>query len=172
MPNYAQYTITDHAKDRALHRFGVVDSEVGKWSNRLLSQGVYDQTQENHRQKYHWHDIVFIIDPRQKSVITFYSQGENEIQVAKDNTNPEVQTVVKQALDKYISQKKVYLANKIHDDLVKALDANNRMIKPYANYRFTDRSWDEFIKAFHAINLVVDSGNELIKEAEAKAGEK
>lgn len=46
------------------------------------------------------------------------------------------------------------------------------MIKPYANYRFTDKSWDEFIKAFHAINLVVDSGNELIKEAEAKAGEK
>ena len=46
------------------------------------------------------------------------------------------------------------------------------MIKPYANYRFTDRSWDEFIKAFHDINLVVDSGNELIKEAEAKAGEK
>jgi hypothetical protein len=75
-------------------------------------------------------------------------------------------------LAKYISQKKVYLANKIHDDLVKALDANNRMIKPYANYRFTDRSWDEFIKALYAINLVVDSGNELIKEAEAKAGEK
>ena len=42
----------------------------------------------------------------------------------------------------------------------------------YRVHRFTDRSWDEFTKAFHAINLVVDSGNELIKEAEAKAGEK
>ena len=53
-----------------------------------------------------------------------------------------------------------------------ALNANNRMIKPYANYRFTDKSWDEFLKAFNAINLVIDSGNELIKEAKAKAGEK
>ena len=75
-------------------------------------------------------------------------------------------------MDKYISQKKVQLANKTHDDLAKALDANNRMIKPYANYRFTDKSWDEFLKAFNAINLVIDSGNELIKEAKAKAGEK
>ena len=155
-----------------MHRFGIVNSEIDKWSNRLLSQGVYDQTQDNHRQKYHWHDIVFIVDPRQKSVITFYSQGENETQVAKDNTNPEVQTVIKEALAKYISQKKVYLANKIHGDLVKALDANNRMIKPYANYRFTDKSWDEFTKSFNAVVLVVDSGTELIREAKTKAGEK
>lgn len=153
-------------------RFGIPNSELGKWSNRLLAQGVYDETQDNHRQRYHWHDIVFVIDSKQKTVITFYSQNEKEIPVGKSNTNPEIQTVVKQALSKYISQKKVALAIKVHDDLAKALEANSHMIKPYSNYRYTDKSWEEFMKAFEAVRLVVDSGSELLNEAERKGCER
>ena len=114
---------------------------------------------------------MFVIDSKQKTVITFYSQNEKEIPVDKSNTNPEIQTVVKQALSKYISKKKVALAIKIHDDLVKALEANSHMIKPHSNYRYTDKSWEEFMKAFEAVRLVVDSGSELLNEAERKGCE-
>ena len=70
-----------------------------------------------------------------------------------------------------MNKKKVSLAIKLQESLQQAYDANRRMVNPYSNYRYTNKSWDEFCKAYETITSIVESGKALLKEAESKIKE-
>ncbi|UNL37807.1 hypothetical protein G8B26_05885, partial [Limosilactobacillus reuteri] len=108
--NFPLYKVTEHAKDRILTRFNITKTEFDGWMSRLLSQGEFVEKQNNNREKYRLHDIVFVIDTRQKQVITVYSENEHDDNGFKVNTNPEVKSAINKALDLLIKQKKVRTA--------------------------------------------------------------
>ena len=166
--NYEQYTVTEHAKKRILTRFNITNKEFDEWLARLLSQCTYLETQDNKRMRYRLNDIIVVIDPKQHTVVTVYSQNENEIDISSAPTNPEIQTVIKEALNDYMNKTKVSLAVKLQESIQQAYDANQRMINPYSNYRYTNKSWDEFCKAYETITSIVESGKSLLNEAESK----
>lgn len=169
--NYQQFTVTSHAKERVLSRFNITNKEFDEWMTRLLSQSTYVETQENNRVKYRFNDIVVIIDSKQKSVVTVYSlNAHDDITVCK-KTNPEVKTAINEALTEFISQKKRRVAISIRENLERSLDANNRMVNLNANYRFTNRAWDDFIDAFSKVKKQVEAAELVIKEAEMKKNE-
>lgn len=168
VPNYENYTVSEHAKERILTRFNITNAELPKWIGRLLSQCVYEQTQEDGRHRYRLHDLVVIVNPKTKTVITVYDKSANEVSAIKMPTNPEIQTVIVNALDDYENQKKVKIAIQITDLLAKSYEANQRMIKPYANYRFTNKSYDEMVGYLDQVHEILSKGKTLLKEAEVK----
>ena len=97
--NFPLYKVTEHAKERILTRFNITKTEFDGWMSRLLSQGEFVEKQPNHREKYRLKDIVFIIDPQQRSVITVYSLNEHDDIGFKVKTNPEVKSTIDEALD-------------------------------------------------------------------------
>ncbi|WP_323058327.1 hypothetical protein [Limosilactobacillus reuteri] len=169
--NYQQYTVTSHAKERVLSRFNITNKEFDDWMTRLLSQSTYVETQDNNRTKYRYNDIVLIVDSKQKSVVTVYSLNAHDDIAIHEKTNPEVKATINKALDEFIDQKKRRVAINIRDDLKKSLDSNSRMIKRHANYRFTNRAWDDFLEAFNKIKGQVETAEVIIKEAEMKKNE-
>lgn len=169
--NYQQYKVTTHAKDRILTRFNITNKEFDEWVARLLSQCTYVETQENNRVKYRYHDIVLIVDPKQKSVITVYSINAHDDISVHEHTNPEIKSVINKALTDFVAQKKRNSAIGIHEALENALEANSKMIKPSANYRFTDKAWDDFIKAFHQVKEKVEAAEMILQEVENKKKE-
>ena len=106
--NFPLYKVTEHAKERILTRFNITKTEFDGWMSRLLSQGEFVEKQNNNREKYRLHDIVFVIDTRQKQVITVYSENEHDDNGFKVNTNPEVKSAINEALDLLVKQKKVW----------------------------------------------------------------
>lgn len=166
VPNYLTYTVTEHAQDRILTRFNIPKKDIDGWMSRLMSQGVYDETQDNGRKKYHWHDIVFILDPKTKSVVTVYSRNANELELSQNQVNPEVQSVVNDALKHYKNSKRVSTAKKIYNDLKQMFLADQKMIKPGTNYRHSNKSWDILLENFYRIEKEIDTATMLMKEAD------
>ena len=169
--NYALYKVTDHAKERIQSRFNITKSELDTWLTRLLSQSVYVETQENHRGKYRLNDVVLIVDTKQRVVVTVYSENEHDDINISNPTNPEVKSAINNALRLMIKQRKVKTANKALKSIEKMNTACQKMNSPYANYRFTDRAWDELVKAFSEAKQTLESGMVVIKEAQRKIDE-
>lgn len=104
-------------------------------------------------------------------MVTVYSLNAHDDIAIHEKTNPEVKATINKALDEFIDQKKRRVAINIRDDLKKSLDSNSRMIKRHANYRFTNRAWDDFLEAFNKIKGQVETAEVIIKEAEMKKNE-
>lgn len=153
-------------------RFNITRGEIGGWMTRLLSQATFISKQENSREKYRLNDIVVIVDTHQKAVVTVYSQNEHDDIAVQSRTNPEVKSVINDALRTMIKRKKVKTAMKIHDSLAKMLEVDNRMNKPHTNYRFTDNAWEDLIDEFNEIKSTIDSSLTVIEESQAKIEEK
>ena len=171
MKNYALYKVTEHAKERIQSRFNITKREIDTWLTRLLSQSVYVETQENHREKYRLNDVVLIIDTKQRVVVTVYSENEHDDINISNPTNPEVKSAINNALRLMIKQRKVKTANKSLKSIEKMNTACQKMNSPYANYRFTDHAWDELVKAFTEAKQTLESGMAVIKEAQRKIDE-
>ena len=169
--NYALYKVTEHAKERIQSRFNITKREIDTWLTRLLSQSVYVETQENHREKYRLNDVVLIIDTKQRVVVTVYSENEHDDINISNPTNPEVKSAINNALRLMIKQRKVKTANKSLKSIEKMNTACQKMNSPYANYRFTDHAWDELVKAFTEATQTLESGMAVIKEAQRKIDE-
>lgn len=167
--NYQEYTITSHAQERVLTRFNITKSEIDKWMARLMSQCTYVEAENDRQFKYRKNDIVLIVDVKQKAVVTVYSINEHDDNPVKSHTNPEVQTVIKEAINRFVDTKRVNTAIKIRESLQKAYEANQRMANPNTPHKFTNRAWDEFIEYFNEIRSIVDSTQSIIEEARKKA---
>lgn len=169
--NFSLYKITDHARVRIQNRFNITKKEMEGWTSRLLSQAIYVSRQDHNREKYRLNDIVVIVDTRQKIVVTVYSENEHDDNSVHSHTNPEVKSVINEALKTMVKQKKVKTAVKVHDSLEKMLAANRRMVNPYTNYRFTDSAWDDLLSAFDEVKECIESSLMVIDEAENKIAE-
>ena len=169
--NYTMYTVTAHAKERILTRFNITDDEFDRWIQRLLQQRVYVKTQDNGRVKYRYNDIVVIVNQKKRTVITVFSENEHDDIPTNVHTNPEIKSAINQALQQFSNKKKIEVAKKIHDDLAKMLNANERMINPGTTYLNANNAWDDFIEAFDKVKSRVNSGRALINEAEARQHE-
>lgn len=169
--NFPLYKITDHARVRIQNRFNITKNEMEGWTSRLLSQAVYVSSQDHNREKYRLNDIVVIVDTRQKMVVTVCSENEHDDNSVHSHTNPEVKSVINEALKTMVKQKKVKTAVKVHDSLEKMVAANRRMVKPYTNYRFTDSAWDDLLSAFDEVKECIESSLMVIDEAENKIAE-
>lgn len=170
--NYALYKVTEHAKERIQSRFNITKSELDTWLTRLLSQSVYVETQENHREKYRLNDVVLIVDTKQRVVVTVYSDNEHDDINIGNPINPEVKSAINNALRLMIKQRRVKTANKALKSIEKMNAACQKMNSPYANYRFTDHAWDELVKAFTEAKQTLESGMAVIKEAQRKIDER
>lgn len=111
LKNFPLYKITDHARVRIQNRFNITKNEMEGWTSRLLSQAVYVSSQDHNREKYRLNDIVVIVDTRQKMVVTVYSENEHDDNSVHSHTNPEVKSVINQALKTMVKQKKVKTIN-------------------------------------------------------------
>lgn len=169
--NFPLYKVTEHARTRAQTRFNIAKSEMDTWMTRLLSQAVYVETTKPHREKYRLNDIVVIVDPVQKMVVTVYSENEHDDFAVATHTNPEVKSVINHVLGTMIKQKRVKTAIKVHNSIEKMVAANNRMIKPYTNYRYSDSAWEDLLDAFEEAEEVLKSSLVVINEARAKIQE-
>lgn len=170
VPNYLSYTITEHAQDRIQTRFNIPKKDVASWVARLMSQGTYDETQDNGRKKYSLHDIVFILDPKTKSLVTVYTRNSNELDVPVAKVNPEVQSVVNKAMEHYKSAKRVEVAKKISSDCELLFNADQKMLKRGVNYRHSNKSWETLINAFQRIQAEIDTATALMREANTFKG--
>lgn len=170
--NYQQYTVTAHAKERILTRFNITNDEFDKWMTRLLSQCTYVETQDHNRMKYRLNDIVLAVDTKQKVVVTVYSENAHDDIQINGHTNPEIKSIIDEALTDYTNKKRVELAQKVHDDLSQALKANEKMLNKNTNYRFSNNAWDEFLKSFKQAQMTLDKGISLLEEAQNKMAEK
>ena len=169
--NFPLYKVTEHAKERILTRFNITKTEFDGWMSRLLSQGEFVEKQNNNREKYRLHDIVFVIDTRQKQVITVYSENEHDDNGFKVTTNPEVKTAINEALDLLVKQKKVKTAGKIYNNILSMLDCCERMKNPHVNHRFADVTWGQLLKEFNEIRKTLDGSMQVISEAKQKIAE-
>ena len=169
--NYTMYTVTAHAKERILTRFNITDDEFDRWIQRLLQQCVYVETQDNGRVKYRYNDIVVIVNQKKRTVITAFSENEHDDIPTNVHTNPEIKSAINQALQQFSNKKKIEVAKKIHDDLAKMLNANERMINPGTTYLNANNAWNDFVEAFDKVKSRVNSGRALINEAEARQHE-
>lgn len=169
--DYTMYTVTAHAKDRILTRFNITNKELDTWIQRLLQQCTYVETQSKNRTKYRLNDIVVIVDPKKRAVVTVYSENAYDDIPVNTHTNPEIKSAINRALEQFSNKKKVETAKKIHQDLAKMLSANERMINPGTTYLNANNAWDDFVAAFDAVKSKVDSGRTLISEAEARQHE-
>ncbi|WP_323062292.1 hypothetical protein [Limosilactobacillus reuteri] len=169
--NFAAYKVTEHAKERILTRFNITNKEFDSWISRLLSQSTFVERQEGFREKYRLNDIVLIIETRQKQVITVYSQNEHDDISFKAATNPEIKSVINEALDLMIKQKKVRTAGKIYDNIQAMMDYCERMKSPHVNHRFADVAWEQLLKEFNEIRKTLDGSMQVISEAKQKIAE-
>lgn len=169
--NFSLYKVTDHARERVQNRFNITKNEMDSWMTRLLSQSVFVAKQSNRREKYRLNDIVVIVDTHQKHVITVYSENEHDDNLISAPTNPEIKSAINEALDVLIKQKKVKTAIKISQSLERMYEANQRMISPYTNYRYTDQAWDDFMMSFNNLKRMVETGMSVIAEAKDKIQE-
>ena len=169
--NFPLYKVTEHARERILDRFNITKTEFDGWMSRLLSQGEFVEKQPNHREKYRLKDIVFIIDPQQRSVITVYSLNEHDDIGFKVKTNPEVKSTINEALDLLVKQKKVRTAGKIYDNIQAMMDYCERMKSPHVNHRFADIAWEQLLKEFNEIRQTLDGSMQVISEAKQKIAE-
>ena len=168
--NFPLYKVTEHAKERILTRFNITKTEFDGWMSRLLSQGEFVEKQQDNREKYRLHDIVFIINTRQKQVITVYSENEHDDNGFRVNTNPEVKSAINEALDLLVKQKKVRTAGKIYDNIQAMMDYCERM-KSHVNHRFADVAWEQLLKEFNEIRKTLDGSMQVISEAKQKIAE-
>lgn len=169
--SFPLYKVTEHAKERILTRFNITKTEFDGWMSRLLSQGEFVEKQNNNREKYRLHDIVFVIDTRQKQVITVYSENEHDDNGFKVNTNPEVKSAINEALDLLVKQKKVRTAGKIYDNIQAMMDYCERMKSPHVNHRFADVTWGQLMNEFNQIQHALESSGQVIEEAKRKMAE-
>lgn len=169
--NYTMYTVTAHAKDRILTRFNITDDEFDRWIQRLLQQCVYVETQDNGRVKYRYNDIVVIVNQKKRTVITVFSENEHDDIPTNVHTNPEIKSAINKALRQFSNKKKIEVAKKIHDDLAKMLNANERMINPGTTYLNANNAWDDFVRSFDKVKKRVETGRALINEAEVRQHE-
>ena len=169
--NFPLYKVTEHARERILNRFNITKTEFDGWMTRLLSQGEFVEKQQLNREKYRLNDIVFIIDTRQRHVITVYSINENDDVGFKTNTNPEVKSTINEALDLLIKQKKVKTAGKIYDNIQSMLEFCERMKSPHVNHRFADVAWEQLLSEFQHVEKVLNSSLQVISEAKQKIAE-
>lgn len=109
--NFPLYKITDHSRVRIQNRFNITKNEMEGWMSCLLSQAVYVNSQAHNREKYRLNDIVVIVDTRQKVVVTVYSENEHDDNSVRAHTNPEVKSVINEALQMMVKQKKVKTIN-------------------------------------------------------------
>lgn len=70
---------------------------------------------------------MVIIDTRQKMIVTVYSENEHDDNSVHSHTNPEVKSVINQALKTMVKQKKVKTAGKIYDNIQAMMDYCERM---------------------------------------------
>ena len=169
--NFPLYKVTEHAKERILTRFNITKTEFDGWMSRLLSQGEFVEKQNNNREKYRLHDIVFVIDTRQKQVITVYSENEHDDNGFKVNTNPEVKSAINEALDLLVKQKKVRTAGKIYDNIQAMMDYCERMKSPHVNHRFADIAWEQLLNEFNHMDKILSGSLEVIDEAKQRIAE-
>lgn len=109
--NFPLYKITDHARVRIQNRFNITKNEMEGWTSRLLSQAVYVSSQDHNREKYRLNDIVVIVDTGQKIVVTVHSENEPDDNSIHSHTNPEVKSVINEALQMKVKQKKEKIIN-------------------------------------------------------------
>ena len=59
VPDYKQYSIKDHAKQRVLTRFNIISSEINSWMTRLLSQATFVRKDKDYKNRslYRFNDI-------------------------------------------------------------------------------------------------------------------
>ena len=169
--DYPSYIVTEHAKERIYSRFNITKNEFDAWVSRLMSQSTFVENKDGFMKKYRLNDVVLIVDSKQKKLVTVYSQNEYDDTEIHEHTNPEVKSAINAALRDMIKRRKVKTAVKIHDNLQAVLDACDRMVNPYTNFRFTDRNWDELITNFMEVKKAVETGMNVIEEAEKKIQE-
>ena len=170
VPNYLSYTITEHAQDRIQTRFNIPKKDLDSWVARLMSQGTYDETQENGRKRYHLNDIVFILDPKTKNLVTVYTRNSNELGIPTAKVNPEVQSMINQAIKHYKNAKRVKVAKKISEACEQLYQADQKMLKRGVNYRHSNKSWGLLINAFDKIQSEIDTATTLMREADTFKG--
>ncbi len=163
--NWAEYTLSGHAKERVLARFNITTKELGPWLERLLTQCTYVGSAKNNDAKYRLRDIVMIVDPQQKKIVTVYSQNEYDDNPVRVSLNPEVQSFLNKSFQSYAKHKRTTTARKINEYLENALDANQRMLNARTRGDYIDTAWQELVDNVIEIKRTVDSAEALIKQA-------
>lgn len=169
--NFQQYKLTEHARDRIYDRFNITKNEMDSWLSRLLSQSTFVEDEGDGRKKYRLNDIVVIVNTKQQCVVTVYSENEHDDIPYKAQTNPEVKSVINDALKELILKRKIKTARKLSNALNTANNACSRMIKPGTNYRFIESNWDKLISSLEEVDKTKTTGLNVINEAEAKIKE-
>lgn len=169
--DYQNYTVTEHARERIYSRFNITKNEFDSWVSRLMSQCTFVKDEDGDMKKYRLNDVVLIVDSRRRTLVTVYSQNERDDVEVVDHTNPEVKSAINAALKKMIKQRKVKTAVKMHENLQKAFEACDRMVRPYTNYCFTDSAWEELVENLSVVESITKTGINVIEEAEKKIQE-
>lgn len=169
--DYSKYIITDHAKERILTRFNITNRELDPWLTRLMKQCHFVEKQDNGNTKYRLNDVVLIANSRQKKVVTVYSLNEIDDQEhLTKNVNPEVRSFMTDSLNNFLSHKRIETARRVNELVEHANYATQRMVKPGTNLRYSDVAWDEFMKDLNEINKIVNTSNQIMKEATEQMG--
>ena len=170
VPDYKQYSMKEHAKQRLLTRFNLTKDMQASWMTRLLSQATFQHKDKDfkNRSVYRFNDIVIIVDTKQKEVVTVFSQDRDDSHAVSSDVKvvPEVKEAVNEAMKKLIVNKKKQLASRIYGSTNLLSETVSKMTNPYTNDRYVEKNWDELIKNYKAIRDEYDKSMVAINDAQ------
>jgi len=170
VPDYKQYSMKDHARERLLTRFNITKQETHSWLSRLLSQAVFERKDKDfkNRSLYRFNDIVVVVDTKQKEVVTVFSQDRDDTHAVSSDMSvvPEVKEAVNEAMNKLIVTKKKQLASRIYGSTNLLSETVSKMTNPYTNDRYVEKNWDELVKNYKAIRDEYDKALVAINDAQ------
>lgn len=169
IPNYKDYMINSHSKARMLTRFGISAKHVDSWLSHLMQEAKYDSKQKgNGRVRYRWEDIVIVVDPRQREVITVFSEDKDQIPVAelKRQVTPELKTELDKCLDGFIRRKRQHVATKVIEKGVSIAEHSEKIKDPRTRPDYVETHYLEIVKSYREIDSEITKAETAIKEAE------
>lgn len=169
IPNFKDYMINQHSKERILTRFGITAKNVDKWLGRLMQEAKYDSKQKgNGRLRYRWEDIVIVVDPKQHEVVTVFSEDKDQIPVAvnKRQLNPELKIELDKCLDNFIKRKEQRVALMIGANGASIANHSEKIKKSRTSSKNVENHYSEIVKSYHAMDVEITKAEAMIEEAE------
>lgn len=170
VPDYRNYSMKEHAKQRLLTRFNLTKDMQASWMTRLLSQATFLRKDKDYKNRslYRFNDIVVVVDTKQKEVVTVFSQDRDDTHAVSSDMSvvPEVKEAVNEAMNKLIVTKKKQLASRIYGSTNLLSETVSKMTNPYTNDRYVEKNWDELVKNYKAIRDEYDKALVAINDAQ------
>lgn len=170
VPDYRNYSMKEHAKQRLLTRFNLTKDMQASWMTRLLSQATFLRKDKdyNNRSLYRFNDIVIVLDTKQKEIVTIWSQDRDDSHAIGTDVKvvPEVKEALNDAMDSLIDGKKRFLATKIESHAMNLAETASKMTNPKTNSRYIEKNWDILIEEYSFIRDEMDKAKIVIGEAQ------